>query len=624
MHPAITPRCRCSNRPGWALAQRELFDLLDHAWRRFAARLHRPGRAAELQRTADHPRRRGRLLRGLLQLAPAVPARRRRRPAAPPVRAALGGRHPAADRTGHAPGRVRARLRLVPPGREPAAALLPVHGRPRALARARAALRRALRRSRRTATTTPSTASSAARTTAATRERDGLFDGDAYPWLPKEAEMYGFPLDWILPAGAAAQPPLVARTRGSARRCAAAWASATPRSTSPPPDSSSTPGSSPASSATADWIAEYVGAWRERADGQRRHPPGQRRPGRHRRRPAGGPLVRRPLRLVLAARLVQRRTRRRGRRPGRGATATGDDSYLDLVAPRARRDHRARQGDGLHRGRLQHPRPSGPPSWPRTSHTPTLHVPVPARRRAAGSTTTRCRWPCPPPCGTTPPPTPTARASSGCARPPAYDWRTVRPFRSKEEAGHEEPWFAFLAGDDPGYPERILAAAQAQVRHRLTRMERYRDLDVPEADIHLWQQSQPGGHRGPGPAHLGRPAGALQRRPAAGPRALLRRRRPPPRTAAGGRGPGLHHRPARRPSSTWSTSTRERARTVIVQAGAFAEHTIRTVELHRLRGPLLDRRPVRLRAHRTGRDRRSTTSAAPGSPSSCPAPHASA
>jgi len=72
-----------------------------------------------------------------------------------------------------------------------------------------------------------------------------------------------------------------------------------------------------------------------------------------------------------------------------------------------------------------------------------------------------------------------------------YDWRTVRSFRSKEEAGHEEPWFAFLAGDHPGYPERILAAAQAQVRHRLARMERYRDHDVSEADIHLWQQSNP-------------------------------------------------------------------------------------------------------------------------------------
>ena len=41
----------------------------------------------------------------------------------------------------------------------------------------------------------------------------------------------------------------------------------------------------------------------------------------------------------------------------------------------------------------------------------------------------------------------------------------MRPFRSKEEAGHEEPWFAFLAGDNPRYPEQMLAAAQAQARH---------------------------------------------------------------------------------------------------------------------------------------------------------------
>ncbi|HJY61775.1 MAG TPA: hypothetical protein VJ418_35790 [Streptosporangiaceae bacterium] len=51
-----------------------------------------------------------------------------------------------------------------------------------------------------------------------------------------------------------------------------------------------------------------------------------------------------------------------------------------------------------------------------------------------------------------------------------YDWRTVRSFRSKEEADHEEPWFAYLAGDNPDYPEMILSAAQAQVRRRLARM----------------------------------------------------------------------------------------------------------------------------------------------------------
>jgi hypothetical protein len=72
-----------------------------------------------------------------------------------------------------------------------------------------------------------------------------------------------------------------------------------------------------------------------------------------------------------------------------------------------------------------------------------------------------------------------------------YDWRIVRSFRNKEEAGHEEPWFAFLTGDNPDYPEKILAAAQAQVCHRLARMRAYRDVDVPEADIHLWQQCNP-------------------------------------------------------------------------------------------------------------------------------------
>jgi hypothetical protein len=51
--------------------------------------------------------------------------------------------------------------------------------------------------------------------------------------------------------------------------------------------------------------------------------------------------------------------------------------------------------------------------------------------------------------------------------------------------------FAYLASDNPDYPEKILAAAQAQVRHRLARMQSYRDVEVSEADIHLWQQCNP-------------------------------------------------------------------------------------------------------------------------------------
>ena len=147
MHPVITASVPLLEPPGWAIAQRELFDLLDRAWRRFAGDFTGPDGRLRYGGRAHHPRRRGRLLRDVLQLAAALPARRRRRPARR-VRAALGGRHPAADRAGHAARRVRTRLRLVPPGRKPAAAVLPVHGRARAVARAGAAVRGALRRSR--------------------------------------------------------------------------------------------------------------------------------------------------------------------------------------------------------------------------------------------------------------------------------------------------------------------------------------------------------------------------------------------------------------------------------------------------------------------------------------------
>ena len=138
-----------------------------------------------------------------------------------------------------------------------------------------------------------------------------------------------------------------------------------------------------------------------------------------------------------------------------------------------------------------------------------------------------------------------------------YDWRIVRSFRNKEEAGHEEPWFAFLTGDNPDYPEKILAAAQAQVRHRLARMRAHRDVDVPEADIHLWQQCNPvvtealvqltwGGPQVIYNGGCSRP-GSATTTPIGGVRACPPRWRPWSRTST--RGPR---------SSTWSTCTRIR------------------------------------------------------------------
>jgi len=154
-----------------------------------------------------------------------------------------------------------------------------------------------------------------------------------------------------------------------------------------------------------------------------------------------------------------------------------------------------------------------------------------------------------------------------------YDWRTVRSFRDKEEAGHEEPWFAFLAGDNPDYPEKILAAAQAQVRHRLARMRAYRDTDVSEGDIHLWQQCNPVVTEALVQLAWGGPQviynGGLQQARVRYYDAVRRRPGLPPSVAALVSGID--------PAATVVELVNldpEQDRTVIVQAGAFAEHAI--------------------------------------------------
>ena len=81
MHPVITASVPLLEPPGWAIGAARAVRPARPRLAPVRPRLHRPGRAAALQRPAHLPRRRGRLLRGLLQLAPALPARRRRRPA---------------------------------------------------------------------------------------------------------------------------------------------------------------------------------------------------------------------------------------------------------------------------------------------------------------------------------------------------------------------------------------------------------------------------------------------------------------------------------------------------------------------------------------------------------------
>ena len=71
-----------------------------------------------------------------------------------------------------------------------------------------------------------------------------------------------------------------------------------------------------------------------------------------------------------------------------------------------------------------------------------------------------------------------------------YDWSQVFSFHSKEDAGHEQPWFAYIKGDNPNYPEQILQASLAQVYKRMEQI-RQDDTDPRDNHIHWWQQLNP-------------------------------------------------------------------------------------------------------------------------------------
>lgn len=409
-------------------------------------------------------------------------------------------------------------------------------------------------------------------------QREGLSDTGSYPWLPGEARMYGFPLDWMVPPGApepelSQDPRLGDQMRhrigsgDTAVNLAAAGLVLNAWILS-------------GQERYRAWIIEYVGAWRDRAAANDGIIPdnvgtdgtvGSQLDGRW----YGGhygwswphgwySVGQAALVAALAA-----------------VAATGDDGFLDMVRPALDtvighgRTMTFAESDSSLRSRWS-------AQLAEDADTPTLHVPF--RHSDQG-------W-----FDFNPPLTavPTALWHHSAAdaadadrqrlqrlrEASGYDWRTVRAFRTKEEAGHEEPWFAFLAGDNPDYPERILAAAQAQIRHRLARMERYRDWDVPEEDIHLWQQSNPVVTEALVHLTWGGPQvvynGGLQQ-------ARVRYH------DARARRPGLPPSVAALVSDIDPAATTlelinldpQAPRTVVVQAGACAEHTIRTVRYTR-------------------------------------------
>jgi hypothetical protein len=394
--------------------------------------------------------------------------------------------------------------------------------------------------------------------------RVGLFDGESYPWTPAEARMYGFPLDW-LPSGAEPDPRLGTQMR---RRMGVGDTAVNLAATSLVHNAWLLSGNS----RYRDWIAEYVGAWRDRAAANDGILPDNVAPdgtvggllegrwyGGHYgwSWPHGWYAVGQAATVAALA-----------------LSATGDDSFLDVVRSTMdevvsrgkvmcfdeadsslRSRWLAQLGDDVRTPTLHVPYRYADRGWfdynPMLLSVPTAlwhHTSSPADRERIER----------------------LRAASG------HDWRVVRAFRSKEEAGHEEPWFAFLAGDDPGYPERILAAAQAQVRHRLARMDHYRGHDVAEADIHLWQQSNPVVTEALVQLTWGGPQviynGGLQQARVRYYDAHARRPGLPPAVAA--------LVSAIEPEATTVDLVNldpQAARSVVVQAGAFAEHTIDTV-----------------------------------------------
>ncbi|WP_372343189.1 hypothetical protein [Streptomyces sp. KL116D] len=75
-----------------------------------------------------------------------------------------------------------------------------------------------------------------------------------------------------------------------------------------------------------------------------------------------------------------------------------------------------------------------------------------------------------------------------------WDWTAVHTQRIKDEAGHEEPWYEFLHGRNPDFPERMLSSALASCAERVAAIE-HDTVDPavgPDAlDIHHWQHLNP-------------------------------------------------------------------------------------------------------------------------------------
>jgi hypothetical protein len=69
-------------------------------------------------------------------------------------------------------------------------------------------------------------------------------------------------------------------------------------------------------------------------------------------------------------------------------------------------------------------------------------------------------------------------------------WKEVLPGRGKGDDIHIAPWYCYLQGRSPDYPAQILDAQWAEVARRMQRMW-HDDGDPEEWDVHHWQDINP-------------------------------------------------------------------------------------------------------------------------------------
>ena len=152
------------------------------------------------------------------------------------------------------------------------------------------------------------------------------------------------------------------------------------------------------------------------------------------------------------------------------------------------------------------------------------------------------------------------------------DWNNVAPGRGKGDDIHIAPWYQYIGGENPGYPIKILQAQWTEAAKRMDAMA-HDDGDPETWDCHHWQQINP--------VHTE----ALVQLTCGGPQIIyhggllhvrvryydLDARQPglPPDVGA-----LVDELDARRTQVTLVNTSPLRPRRLIVQAGAFGEHSI--------------------------------------------------